>query len=246
VAGTQYDFECIDIEYEKKRYHTLKDEEENLSKRVNAHIEAQYDKIEKDYHSLLEKKRLLEIDKKSLIVTIEKLERKRKKTLERCYINVNRFLGRIFSSLLPGANAKIEPIESHDISEGVEIFVAFNNVWKKSLSELSGGQRSLLALSFLLALLLYKPAPFYILDEIDSALDLSHTENIGNIMSQYFPQSQFIVVSLKDEFYKHANVLFKVNLQDGSSRIETCILNRALSKQSREEEDEISLLDQFE
>ena len=44
---------------------------------------------------------------------------------------------------------------------------------------MSGGQRSLLALSFTLALLLYKPAPFYILDEVDSALDASHTENIG-------------------------------------------------------------------
>ena len=50
------------------------------------------------------------------------------------------------------------------------------------LSELSGGQRSLLALSFILALLKYRPAPFYILDEIDAALDSSHTENIGNTL----------------------------------------------------------------
>jgi structural maintenance of chromosome 2 len=53
--------------------------------------------------------------------------------------------------------------------------VAFNNSWKESLSELSGGSRSLLALSVILALLKYQPAPLYMLDEIDSALDLSHT-----------------------------------------------------------------------
>ncbi len=70
-------------------------------------------------------------------------------------------------------------MEGKSLEDGLELSVAFNNKWKSSLSELSGGQRSLLALSFILALLKYKPAPFYILDEVDSALDLSHTENIG-------------------------------------------------------------------
>jgi structural maintenance of chromosome 2 len=45
--------------------------------------------------------------------------------------------------------------------------------------------------------LLYKPAPMYILDEVDAALDLSHTQNIGNMLKTHFSQSQFIVVSLK-------------------------------------------------
>lgn len=62
-----------------------------------------------------------------------------------------------------------------NIQEGLQIRVGFGDVWKETLSELSGGQRSLLALSFVLALLKYKPAPLYILDEIDAALDLQHT-----------------------------------------------------------------------
>ena len=49
---------------------------------------------------------------------------------------------------------------------GLEVRVAFGGVWKESLTELSGGQRSLLALSLILALLLFKPAPIYILDEV--------------------------------------------------------------------------------
>jgi structural maintenance of chromosome 2 len=69
------------------------------------------------------------------------------------------------------------------------IKVGFNNEWKESLSELSGGQRSLLALSFVLALLKYKPAPLYILDEIDAALDLQHTQNICTMIKEHFPQS---------------------------------------------------------
>ncbi len=96
--------------------------------------------------------------------------------------------------------------------------------WKESLSELSGGQRSLLALSLILALL-FKPAPMFILDEVlvlpfwllpfysivekkhvnttwcakvDAALDLSHTQNIGAMLRTHFSNSQFIVVSLKE------------------------------------------------
>ena len=64
----------------------------------------------------------------------------------------------------------------------MRIRIGFNDNWKDGLSELSGGQRSLLALSFILALLKFKPAPIYILDEIDAALDLAHTQNIGKMI----------------------------------------------------------------
>ena len=66
-------------------------------------------------------------------------------------------------------------VNQAEITDGLELKVSFSGAWKDSLSELSGGQRSLLALSLILALLKYHPAPLYILDEIDSALDLSHT-----------------------------------------------------------------------
>ena len=80
----------------------------------------------------------------------------------------------------------------------LQVRVGFGDVWKESLSELSGGQRSLVALSMILALLMFKPAPMYILDEVDAALDLSHTQNIGHMLRTHFSKSQFIVVSLKE------------------------------------------------
>ena len=54
--------------------------------------------------------------------------------------------------------------------DGLEVKVGFGGLWKESLSELSGGQRSLIAFSLVLAMLLFKPAPMYILDEVDAAL----------------------------------------------------------------------------
>lgn len=97
--------------------------------------------------------------------------------------------------------------------------MGFANVWKDSLTELSGGQRSLLALSLILSLLLFKPAPMYILDEIDAALDLSHTQNIGRMLKTHFAHSQFIIVSLKEGMFNNANVIFKTRFVDGVSTV---------------------------
>lgn len=97
--------------------------------------------------------------------------------------------------------------------------VGFGNVWKDNLSELSGGQRSLVALSLILAMLLLKPAPIYILDEVDAALDLSHTQNIGSMLKNHFKKSQFIVVSLKDGMYENASVLYRTKFVDGVSTV---------------------------
>nr|CAD7606620.1 unnamed protein product [Timema genevievae] len=102
-------------------------------------------------------------------------------------------------------------------------FGSWEDVWKESLGELSGGQRSLVALSLILAMLLFKPAPLYILDEVDAALDLSHTQNIGNMLRSHFRHSQFIVVSLKDGMFNNANVLFRTKFVDGMSTVQRSV-----------------------
>ena len=81
----------------------------------------------------------------------------------------------------------------------------------------------MLALSFILALLCHNPAPFYILDEVDAALDLSHTSNLGLMIKEHFPQSQFIIISLKDGMFSNANVLFQVSYIDGSSKVQRIV-----------------------
>src|SRR5260370_22901372 len=75
-----------------------------------------------------------------------------------------------------------------------------------------------------MALLQFKPAPMYILDEIDAALDLSHTQHIGELFKNRFKNSQFIVVSLKDGLFNNANVLFRTKFRDGTSIVEVCVL----------------------
>jgi len=126
----------------------------------------------------------------------------------------------LFSACLPGAACRlVEERNDHGHISGLQVRVAFNGKEKESLTELSGGQRSLLALCLILAILRLKPAPIYILDEVDAALDPSHTQNIGRMLQQHFSNSQFLLVSLKDGMFSHANVLFEVRNTQGFSEI---------------------------
>jgi hypothetical protein len=127
-------------------------------------------------------------DKIKIEQAIRELDEKRKDAMTQIYEHTNKYLNSIYSSLLPGTKAKLAILPGKGLMDGLELKVAFNNTWKGSLSELSGGQRSLLALSLILSLLRFKPAPFYILDEIDAALDLSHTANLGVMIKEQFPQ----------------------------------------------------------
>ena len=68
-----------------------------------------------------------------------------------------------------------------------------------------------------MALLQFKPAPMYILDKIDAALDLSHTQHIGTLFCTRFHSAQFIVVSLKEGLFTNANILFCTQFCDSTS-----------------------------
>ena len=226
MKDTDYDFSKINCKNEYKRYQTLKEENEILKRKVNMKAETMSEQYEKQYNDLIKKREIINKDKINIQKAIDELDEKRKIALEEIFIQVNNNLNSIYSTLLPSTKAKIERINENDLMKGVQLKVAFNNQWKKSLSELSGGQSSLLALSLILSLLLYKPAPIYIFDEIDAALDLSHTANLGVMIKNHFPQSQFIIISLKDGMFNNANVLYKVNYVDGSSRIERITKNK--------------------
>ena len=178
-----------------------------------------FDKAEAEFKALQEKRRIVLNDRSKIEAVIGELDEKKKEALKVTWEKVTGDFGSIFSTLLPGTTAKLEPPEGESFLAGLEVRVAFGGVWKESLTELSGGQRSLLALSLILALLLFKPAPIYILDEVDAALDLSHTQNIGRMIRAHFPYSQFIVVSLKEGMFNNANCIFRTKFVDGVSTV---------------------------
>jgi len=217
--GTDFDFEANNYQDNKSRLDSISAQQNKLSKNINKKAMVMFERAEQEYKDLLQKRDIILNDKRKIEEVIKDLDAKKTETLRRTWAKVNKDFGSIFSTLLINTDAKLEAPAGMDETEGLEIKVAFNGVWKQSLTELSGGQRSLLALSLVLALLLFKPAPMYILDEIDSALDLSHTQNIGQMIRTHFPHSQFIIVSLKEGMFNHANVLFRTRFVDGTSTV---------------------------
>lgn len=189
-ANSIYDFTKQNIKEVNHRLHELKNRKEKLSKQVDMRAMGMLAKKEEEYEELTKKRQIVLRDRATLETTIEDLEKIKTEVLIKAFDSINKDLGNIFKTLLPGAFAKLEWVNRHSLLDGVEFKVAFGDVWKESLTELSGGQRSLVALSLILSLLLYNPAPLYILDEVDAALDTSHTQNIGLMIKKYFKKSQ--------------------------------------------------------
>lgn len=190
-----------------------------MQKTVNQRANMLLNDKEKEAETLSARRSVIEQDKDKLIKYMEEVDRKKKDALYKAWRKINVDFDSIFSTFLPTTHAKLDLVAGKDLLDGLEVKVAFGGVWKESLTELSGGQRSLVALSLILALLKYNPAPLYILDEVDAALDQNHTQNTGTMIKKHFGRSQFIIVSLKDDMFRNANVLFKTKFVDGKSTV---------------------------
>jgi structural maintenance of chromosome 2 len=232
-AGTVYDFKGVNMADCKTKRKGLEERFQQKKNKINPKVMAMIDSVEKKEANLKKNMSTVIKDKTKIEETIVKLDEYKKEALHKTWTTVNRDFGSIFNELLPGSFAKLDPPEGKTISDGLEVKVMLGKVWKQSLTELSGGQRyvqtvfrhfhllmpdsSLIALSLIMALLQFKPAPMYILDEVDAALDLSHTQNIGRLFKTRFKGSQFIVVSLKDGMFQNANRIFRTRFVDGTS-----------------------------
>ncbi|KAF9937026.1 Structural maintenance of chromosomes protein 2 [Modicella reniformis] len=223
-----YDFTSQNPSESRKKLKQLDEKHSAMKNKVNPKVMTMLENQEKRETSLKQMLATVQRDKTKIEETIVSLDDYKNEALEKTYSKVNGDFGAIFADLLPGNDARLQPLEGQEVTGGLEVKVCLRGVWKASLTELSGGQRSLIALSLILSLLQFKPAPMYILDEVDAALDLSHTQNIGQLLRTRFKGSQFIVVSLKEGMFNNANVLFRARFRDGIS-----IVNRNAQNQNR-------------
>lgn len=168
----------------------LKAKKEAIARSTNINSSVTYGEIFGQFQELQSRREIILGDKKKLLDYVSKVEEQRTSALAEALDIVNVHFADIFGSLLPNSIARLQWLNPDNQREGLEIQVRLGQTWKESLAELSGGQRSLCALSLVLALLRYSPAPLYILDEIDSALDSSHTANIGIMIKKHFTNAQ--------------------------------------------------------
>ncbi|KAH0835738.1 condensin complex subunit SMC2 [Lanmaoa asiatica] len=202
--GSPYDFDSVDIGALSGKADELEARQRGMKKKVNPKVMNMIETVEKKESEIKKMMATVLKDKQKIEDTIAELDRYKRDALQKTWEKVDGDFGQ-------------------DLMQGLEVKVRLGSVWKQSLTELSGGQRSLIALSLIMALLQFKPAPMYILDEIDAALDLSHTQHIGQLFKNRFKGSQFIVVSLKEGLFTNANVLFRTRFRDGTSIVERTV-----------------------
>ncbi|KAJ1961421.1 Structural maintenance of chromosomes protein 2 [Dipsacomyces acuminosporus] len=219
-ADTPYDFVKNVPAQAKHNLRKLEDQFASMRKTTNTAVMTNIENVTKRETSLKHMLKTVIKDKRKIEETISSLDKYKVEALERTWKLVDKDFGSIFAELLPGNTSKLEKLEGQELAAGLAIKVNLGGVWKQSLAELSGGQRSLIALSLILSLLQFKPAPMYVLDEIDAALDLSHTQNIGQLFRTRFKGSQFIVVSLKEGMFNNANVVFRARFRNGISMVD--------------------------
>jgi len=163
----------------------------------------------------------------------EKYKNLRCKTFNECFEAIAMSVDQIYKSLTNnrGAQAFLVPENPEEpYLEGINYNCVAPGKRFQPMSNLSGGEKTLAALALLFAIHSFKPTPFFVLDEIDAALDNTNIGKIARFIRQKTETScQCIVISLKEEFYGHADCLIGVTTDPGDctiSHLYSCDLSR--------------------
>jgi chromosome segregation protein len=178
-----------------------------------------YDELEKQYHDIKEKNEKLYIEKEKIYDLIETIEEKKKAIFFDSFYKVKEHFEQIISELYPSTDGNLTlENESDPFNSGLIIEVKPGGREGLNIDSLSGGEKTLTALAFLMATQSVTPSPFYILDEVDAALDQENVLRLVQFLKNR-KQSQFIMISHNPETVKHMDSVIGVHMQDGLSQI---------------------------
>ncbi len=174
-------------------------------------LSVEYEELGKKLDKLIE-------EKKSVIKIIEEVEKKRHDKFMQTLNELNKNFKRIFKDLINGeGNLRLE--EEGNIESGLIIEAELPGKGKLNLDSISGGEKTLTSLAFLFAIMEHYSSPFYVLDEVDAALDKANTKKITNVIKKYSKDRQFIVITHNDITIAEADKVFGVSMEDGVSKV---------------------------
>jgi chromosome segregation protein len=134
------------------------------------------------------------------------------------YADVSQNFEALFETLFPGGRGKLKLTDPDNLLEtGIEVEAKPSGKNVKKLSLLSGGERSLTALAFLFAVFRSRPSPFYVMDEVEAALDDVNLQRFLDLIQEFREEAQLIVVSHQKRTMEAADCLYGVTMQPGGS-----------------------------
>ena len=199
----------------------LEAERKKLVGTLNTKAPETYVDVSNGYRSMSSRKNELEEERNSIVKFIEEIDKDKRQTFLESYDKVDKDIREVFSKMT-GGNAWLELQNEDDIfSSGLSYLVQFPDKQKRESASLSGGEKTLASITFLLALQKLKPSPFYLLDEVDAHLDALNTERLSKIVEERAVGSQIIIVTLKDSTVQKAQLIYGVYPKNGVSQVVT-------------------------
>jgi chromosome segregation protein len=186
---------------------------------VNMRAIDDYATFEADYNLFRERVDALESEKREIEHLIGEIEEKKRERFLETLASVGKQFDQIFRRLFEGGSAALDLETPGDISSGLLIRANPPDKEPHVIDSLSGGEQTLVATAFIFALQENQQAPFFILDEIDAALDLMNTNRLSRMLQDYAQRIQVIVVSHNEETVRHAHRAYGVTIKNGVSEV---------------------------
>ena len=236
-AGARVKFETAEEEYKKYRIEGVNVEEGETLEKLNKEISSLNSKInsfgpinelalktfmetQQQYEEFNVKLEKLNDERNRILSVISEIEQKKLESFMKTLSEINSIFTKVFNSITKG-KAELVPDDPNDVfSSGLDIAVELPNKRVRNIRGLSGGELSVLAISLIMALSKYTDAVFYVLDEVDAALDAINAGNFSALVKAYSVSSQFIIISHNETTLINADVIYGVTMNDeGISRV---------------------------
>ncbi|MGD2072892.1 MAG: AAA family ATPase, partial [Candidatus Thorarchaeota archaeon] len=174
--------------------------------------------------------------RESILEFIAEVESQKKTVFLEAYWKVAENFARIFAELSPGGSGTLSLEDEEDpFNGGLDIEASPQGKELKRVEAMSGGEKALTALAFVFAVQQYKPAPFYVFDEIDAHLDDENVARVSELIKRASENTQFIVITLRDVMMATADILYGVSMTEGISKIVSVELERIAEFKEPEE-----------
>ncbi|GAA5798475.1 hypothetical protein HPULCUR_003879 [Helicostylum pulchrum] len=207
---------------------------------VNKKAFEQYGRFTKQRDQLTTRKSELDKSSESISNLIDSLDRRKNEAIERTFHDVANHFSQVFEALVPAGKgglfmkSDVQDMEidggSVDRYSGISIQVSFNSKSDEGMTmqQLSGGQKSLVALALIFAIQRCDPAPFYLFDEIDANLDAQYRTAVAEMIHKLSDSAQFITTTFRSELLANADKFYGVTFQGKVSRIHAITKENAL------------------
>ncbi|MFZ1383059.1 MAG: chromosome segregation protein SMC [Scrofimicrobium sp.] len=169
---------------------------------------------------LLEQIEDLNRSKADLLELIRDVDAQVKASFNSAFEDTSEQYSKVFERLFPGGTGRLELTDPEDpLATGVEIYARPSGKKVTRLSLLSGGERSLAALAYLIAIFLARPSPFYVMDEVEAALDDMNLSRVLSLFEDLRDESQLLIITHQKRTMEIADALYGVSMKGGVTAV---------------------------